>query len=47
MEINVLIDEDIMGCPDVGWLQSVAEQVLVAQDVSPDAELGLLLTSQE
>jgi probable rRNA maturation factor len=47
MEINVLIDEDLEECLEVGWLQSVAEQVLVAQDVSSGAELGLVITSQE
>ena len=47
MEINVLIDEDLEGCPEVSWLQSVAEQVLVASGVSPSVELGLVITSQE
>ncbi len=47
MEINVLIDEDLEGCPEVSWLQSVAEQVLVAQRADPEAELGLVIVSQE
>jgi len=47
MEINVLIDEDLEGCPEVGWLQGVAEQVLAAQDVGSGMELGLVITSQE
>ena len=47
MEINVLIDEGLEGCPEVSWLQSVAEQVLLAQDVDSRAELGLVITSQE
>ena len=47
MEINVLIDEDFERCPEVGWLQSVAEQVLVAEGVISDVELGLVITSQE
>jgi len=47
MEINVLIDEDFEGCPEVSWLQSVAEQVLVAQSADPRVELGLVITSQE
>jgi len=47
MEINVLIDEDLEGCPEVSWLQSVAEQVLVAQRADPQAELGLVIAGQE
>jgi len=47
MEINVIIDGDFGECPEVGWLQSVAERVLIAQDVSANAELGLVITNQE
>ena len=47
MEINVLIDESFEGYLEVGWLQSVAEQALVAQDADPGVELGLVITSQE
>jgi probable rRNA maturation factor len=47
MEINVLIDDGFEDCPEVSWLRSVAEQVLVAQGVSPNTELGLVITSQE
>ena len=47
MEINVLIDEGFEGCPEVSWLQSVAEQVLVAQKAGSRVELGLVITSQE
>ena len=47
MEINVLIDEDFKRSLEVSWLQHVAEQILVAQAVSPSAELGLVITSQE
>jgi len=47
MEINVLIDEGLKGYLEVGWLQSVVEQVLVAQDASSKVELGLVITSQE
>ncbi|MFQ6122357.1 MAG: rRNA maturation RNase YbeY [Dehalococcoidales bacterium] len=47
MEINVLIDQDFEGCPEVSWLQSVAEQVLIAQGAGFDVELGLVITSQE
>jgi len=47
MEINVLIDEDFEGCPDAGWLQSVAERVLTAQNAGSNVEIGLVITSQE
>jgi len=47
MEISVLIDEDVEGCPEVSWLQSVAKQVLVAQDAGSRVELGLVIASQE
>jgi len=47
MEINVLIDEGLEGYLEVDWLQSIAEQVLMAQNVGSNAELGLVITSQE
>ena len=47
MEINVLIDEGFAECPEAGWLQSVVEKVLVAEDTGPDVELGLVITTQE
>jgi len=47
MEINVLIDEDFEGCPEVSWLRSIAEQVLIARSAGSDVELGLVITSQE
>ena len=47
MEINVLIEEGFGGYLEVGWLQSVAEQVLVAQDADSRVELGLVITDQE
>ena len=47
VEINVLVDEGFTGCPDVSWLQGVAERVLAAQGVGSQAELGLVITGQE
>ena len=47
MEINVLIDKGFEGYLEVSWLQSVAEQVLVAQDAGSKVELGLVITGQE
>lgn len=46
-EINVIIDGDFAECPEANWLQSVAERVLIAQGVSSNAELGLVITSQK
>ena len=47
MEIEVLIDEDLEGCPEPDWLKSLAENALVAQQVEPSAELGLVVVGQE
>lgn len=47
MEINVLIDEGLEGSLAESWLQSVAEQVLIAQSISSAAELSLVIASQE
>jgi len=47
MEINVLIDEELEKPIDAVWLQGIAEQALVAQNVGSNAELGLVIASQE
>ena len=47
MEINVLIEEESGGCLEADWIQNIAGQVLIAQGVSPEAELGLVITGQE
>ena len=47
MEINVLIDEEFEASIEEGWLQSVVERVLIAQGVSSDVELGLVIASEE
>ncbi len=47
MEINVLVEEGFEGCPEVSWLRSVAEQVLLVQGADSDVELGVVITSQE
>jgi len=47
MEINVIIDEDLDESPEISWLQGVAEQVLTAEGVDPQSELGLVLVGQE
>jgi probable rRNA maturation factor len=47
MEINVLIDEGLEANLEVGWLQGIAQQVLAAQGVGGEAELGLVIATQE
>jgi len=47
VEINVLIDGEFEGCPEINWLQGVAEQVLVAERAGANVELGLVIASQE
>ena len=47
MEINVLIDEDVEDSPEAGWLQSVAERVLVIQEAGSGVEMGLVIAGQE
>ena len=47
MEINVLVDEGLEGCPETSRLESMVERVLVAQGVDSTAELGLVIAGQE
>lgn len=47
MEINVLIDEGLEEHLDADRLQRIGEQVLTLQHVGSNAELGLVITSQE
>jgi probable rRNA maturation factor len=47
MEINVLIDEGVEDCPAPGWLESVAQQILAAQGAGAEAELGLVIATEE
>ncbi len=47
MEINVLVDDGLEECLEVGWLETVAEKVLTAQGADPRTELGLVIASQE
>ncbi len=43
----MLIDEDLEDCPEVNWMRSVAEQVLVTEGAGSDVEMGLVVASQE
>jgi len=47
VEINVLIDEGFKEHLEVAWLQSVVKQVLTAQDISSEVEVGLVIACQE
>ena len=47
MEISIIIDGEFEGCPEPDWFQRITEQVLIAQGISPDAELGIMITGQE
>ncbi len=47
MEINVLIEQGLEEYLGMNWLQSVAEQVLIAQNADSRLELGLVITNQE
>jgi probable rRNA maturation factor len=47
VEINVLVEEGVEQCLEVSWLQGIVGQVLVAQGVSSEAELGLVIAGQE
>jgi len=47
MEINVLIDKGFDGCPAPRWLENIARQVLEAQGAGAEAEMGLLIATQE
>ena len=47
MEINLTIEGEFAGCPDAGWFQRIAGQVLEAEGIGSNAELGILITDQE
>ena len=47
MEINVLIKKELESCLDENWLRLVAERALVAESADPNAELSLVIASQE
>ena len=47
MEINISVDQGFYGCPTPRWLEGIARQVLEAQGVGAEAEVGLLIATQE
>jgi len=47
MEINISIDRGLDGCPAPRWLEGIARQVLEAQGAGAEAEVSLLIATQE
>lgn len=42
-----MVDEGFEGHLETAWLERLAEKILIAQGVSPTAELGLVIVAQE
>lgn len=42
-----MIEEGVEAHLEADWLRGIAEQALVAQNVSPEAEMGLVIASQK
>jgi len=47
MEINISIDRGFDGCPTPRWLEGIARRVLEVQGAGTEAEVGLLIATQE
>jgi probable rRNA maturation factor len=47
MEINILYDEDFKDLLETSWLESIIEQVLIAEEAAADAELSLVIVGQD
>jgi probable rRNA maturation factor len=47
MEINILIEEGIEVEPDAGWMQTIIEKTLAADNLPNAVEVSLLITNQE
>jgi probable rRNA maturation factor len=47
MEINISIDEPLETDLELGWLEGVARQVLEAEGAGAEAEVGLLIATEE
>jgi probable rRNA maturation factor len=47
METNILIEEGLAVDLDTGWLQSILEKVLVAENAPSNSEISLVITGQE
>jgi probable rRNA maturation factor len=47
VEINILVDDELKGKLEAGWLRGVAERVLNALGAGSDVELGLFIATGE
>jgi probable rRNA maturation factor len=47
MEINVMFDEGAEGALDADWLSGIARRALGAEGVEEDAEMGLVIATDE
>lgn len=47
MEINILFNEGLEGCLNRDWLQDIVSQVLTAQGIGNNIEMGLVIASQQ
>jgi probable rRNA maturation factor len=47
MEINILIEEGLKVALEIDWLQNILEKVLIAEKSPSNAEISLVITSQE
>jgi probable rRNA maturation factor len=47
MEINILFDEGFEDSIEESWLKSIIEQVIIAEEVTADAELSLVVVGQD
>ena len=46
MEISVLVDDGLKGKLGIGWLRSIAEQVIMALGMGDNVELGLVIATE-
>lgn len=47
MEINVLIEENLEPAVELEWLQQVVEKTLLAENITQNAEVSLVIVGQE
>jgi len=47
MEISVLIEKGLEGCPRGTWFKNIAKQVLTILNMEPATEVSLVITNQE
>jgi probable rRNA maturation factor len=47
VEINILVEEGLEAAVELSWLEGVARQALAAENVGAQAEMGLVISSQE